>query len=80
MAAKPPASKLSINASSTHVVYGGALTIFGSLSGTGNANAAVSVQQAPFPYTHYANLASGISTFSELPSQICRSPTAASHW
>ena len=56
---KPPASRLSISASSTHVVYGGALTIFGSLTGAGNANAATTVQQAPFPYTHFANLASG---------------------
>jgi hypothetical protein len=56
---KPPASTLSINASSTHVVYGGALTIFGSLTGAGNANVAVTVQQAPFPYTRYATLAGG---------------------
>jgi hypothetical protein len=56
---KPPSPALSINASTTHVVYGGAVTIFGRLTGTGSANAAVTVQQAPFPYTHYTNVASG---------------------
>jgi hypothetical protein len=62
MAAKPPkpgSPTLSITASSTHVVYGGAVTIRGRLTGTGSANAAVTVQQAPFPYTRYANLAAG---------------------
>jgi len=56
---KPPSPTLSINASATHVVYGGAVTIFGSLTGTGSANAAVTLQQAPFPYTRYTNLAGG---------------------
>lgn len=61
-AAKPPkpgSSTLSITASSTHVVYGGAVRIFGRMTGTGSANAAVTVQQAPFPYTGYANLVAG---------------------
>ncbi len=56
---KPPSPTLSINASVTHVVYGGAVTIFGRLTGTGSANAAVTLQQAPFPYTRYTNLAGG---------------------
>jgi len=62
VAAKPPKPgppTVSINASSTHVVYGGPVTIFGSLTGTGSANAAVTLQQAPFPYTRYTTLASG---------------------
>jgi hypothetical protein len=62
VAAKPPKPgppAVSINASSTHVVYGGPVTIFGSLTGTGSANAAVTLQQAPFPYTRYTTLASG---------------------
>jgi len=62
VAAKPPkpgSPTLSVNASSTHVVYGGAVTIFGSLTGTGSANAAVTIQQAPFPYTRYTNVAAG---------------------
>jgi len=56
---RPPSPALSLNTSTTHVVYGSALTVFGSLTGTGNANAAVTLQQAPFPYTRYTNLASG---------------------
>jgi hypothetical protein len=56
---KPPTPTLSITTSTTHVVFGGALTIFGSLTGTGNANAPLTLQQAPFPYTRYTNLASG---------------------
>jgi len=56
---KPPAAALSINASTTHVVYGGAVTIFGALTGTGNANAPLTLQQAPFPYTTYTTVASG---------------------
>jgi hypothetical protein len=62
VAAKPPKSgspTLSINASSTHVVYGGAVRIFGGLTGTGSANAAVTLQQAPFPYTRYTTAAAG---------------------
>jgi hypothetical protein len=56
---KPGAPTLSINTSTTHVVYGSAFTVFGTLTGTGRANAAVTLQQAPFPYTRYTNLAAG---------------------
>ena len=35
------------------------MAIFGRLTGTGSANAPVTLQQAPFPYTRYTNLAGG---------------------
>ena len=56
---KPPGPTLSVGASTTHVTYGGAVAIFGRLTGTGSANAPVTLQQAPFPYTRYTNLAGG---------------------
>jgi hypothetical protein len=54
---KPGTSALSIAASPTHITYGSATTLFGRLTGTGSANATVTLQQAPYPYTHYSNLA-----------------------
>jgi hypothetical protein len=42
---------LQIDASPNPVVYGGLVTIAGTLAGTGNANQAVALQQNPFPYT-----------------------------
>src|SRR5213592_420384 len=61
MAVKPPkpGPTLSIAPSATHITYGGAVTIFGRLTGTGNANAPVTLQQAPFPYTRFTNLTNG---------------------
>ena len=56
---KPGAPTLSINASTTHVVYGSAFTVFGTLTGNAHANVTVTLQQAPFPYTRYTNLAAG---------------------
>ena len=56
---RPPSPTLSINASTTHVVYGSAFTVFGTLTGNAHANVAVTLQQAPFPYTRYTNLAAG---------------------
>jgi hypothetical protein len=60
-APKPPPTPttLSIGVSTTHVTYGASVTLFGRLTGTGSANAPVSLQQAPYPYTHYSNVASG---------------------
>src|SRR2546421_12346239 len=62
VAAKPPkpgAPTLSVNASSTHVVYGGAVTIFGNLTGTGSADAPGALPQAPLPHTRHTDLARG---------------------
>ncbi len=56
---RPPSPTLSINTSTNPIVYGSSVTIFGSLTGTGSANAAVTLQQAPFPYTRYTNLVGG---------------------
>jgi hypothetical protein len=42
---------LAITAAPNPVSFGGAITVEGTLSGTGNANAAVQLQQTPFPYT-----------------------------
>ena len=62
LAAKPPKpgpATLSINTSASRVTFGGAVTTFGTLTGTGAANAPLTLQQAPFPYTRYTNLATG---------------------
>jgi hypothetical protein len=48
--AKIPLS-LQIDASPNPVVYGGLVTVAGTLAGTGNTNQAVALQQNPFPYT-----------------------------
>ena len=48
--AKIPLS-LQIVASPNPVVYGGLVTVAGTLAGTGNANQAVALQQNAFPYT-----------------------------
>ncbi len=48
--AKIPLS-LAITAAPNPVPFGGSVTIEGTLSGTGNANAAVQLQQSQFPYT-----------------------------
>jgi hypothetical protein len=42
---------LALNASPNPVVFGGATTLSGTLSGTGNAGKAVQLQQNPFPFT-----------------------------
>ena len=62
LAAKPPKpgpATLSINTSASRVTFGAAVTTFGTLTGTGAANAPLTLQQAPFPYTRYTNLATG---------------------
>ena len=56
---KPPRSGLSIKASTTQITYGGALTLSGNLSGSGNAGVTVNLQQSPFPYTSFASLVNG---------------------
>jgi hypothetical protein len=48
--AKIPLS-LAITAAPNPVPFGGSVTIEGTLSGTGNANAAVQLQESQFPYT-----------------------------
>ena len=48
--AKIPLS-LQIDVSPNPVVYGGLVTVAGTLAGTGNVNQAVALQQNPFPYT-----------------------------
>jgi hypothetical protein len=48
--AKIPLS-LQIVASPNPITYGGLLTVAGTLSGTGNANQPVALQQNPYPYT-----------------------------
>jgi hypothetical protein len=48
--AKIPLS-LAITAAPSPVGFGGAVTIEGTLSGTGNAGVVVQLQQSPFPYT-----------------------------
>jgi hypothetical protein len=48
--AKIPLS-LAITGAPNPVPFGGAVTIEGTLSGTGNANAPVQLQETPFPYT-----------------------------
>jgi hypothetical protein len=48
--AKIPLS-LAITAAPNPVGFGGAVTIEGTLSGTGNSGVAVQLQQSPFPYT-----------------------------
>jgi hypothetical protein len=48
---------LAITAAPNPVPFGGAVTIEGTLSGTGDANAAVQLQETPFPYTApFANI------------------------
>jgi hypothetical protein len=48
---------LAITAAPNPVPFGGAVTVEGTLSGTGNANAAVQLQQTQFPYsTAFANV------------------------
>ena len=42
---------LQITATPNPITYGGLLTVAGTLSGTGNANQAVALQQTPYPYT-----------------------------
>jgi hypothetical protein len=42
---------LAIDASPNPVVYGGLVTVAGTLAGTGNANQPVALQQNPYPYT-----------------------------
>ena len=49
-AAKIPLS-LAITAAPNPVPFGGPVTVEGTLSGTGDAGAAVELQQSPFPYT-----------------------------
>ncbi len=54
--AKIPLS-LAITAAPNPVPFGGAVTIEGTLSGTGDANAPVQLQETPFPYTApFANI------------------------
>jgi len=48
--AKIPLS-LQIVATPNPVIYGGLVTVAGTLAGTGNANQAVELQQNPYPYT-----------------------------
>src|SRR5947208_15155125 len=62
LAAKPPKpgpATLSINTSASRVTFGGAVTAFGTLTGTGAAKAPLTLQQPPFPYTRYTNIAVG---------------------
>jgi hypothetical protein len=54
--AKIPLS-LAITAAPNPVPFGGSVTVEGTLSGTGSANAPVQLQQTPFPYTApFANI------------------------
>jgi hypothetical protein len=65
---------LAITAAPNPVAYGGAVTIEGTLAGTGSANAVVALQAEPFPYTAgFSNvgnpeltLANGTFVFNEL--------------
>src|SRR5262249_49485425 len=58
---KPPPSPttLSISASTTHVTFGAGVTVFGRLTGSSSANAPVTLQQAPYPFTRYTNVTGG---------------------
>jgi hypothetical protein len=63
--AKIPLS-LAITAAPNPVVFGGPVTIEGTLSGTGNANAPVQLQQSQFPYTTgFANVGNAELTLSD---------------
>ncbi len=63
--AKIPLS-LAITAAPNPVVFGEPVTIEGTLSGTGNAGAAVQLQQSPFPYTEgFANVGNAELTLSD---------------
>jgi hypothetical protein len=83
LAAPPSPHQLSISAQPNPVVFGKPVAITGKLTGTGSAGEKVTLQDDPFPFGHYGNLATtnagadGSYSFTDTPTVNTKYQTTA---